>query len=279
MIRTVFTILFLLLACVEGFGQSTFQGLTPGKSTRAEVERVLGQPVKPASATLFEYKPRWNADRIYAQYDDAGPAATLERIELTCTEPPGFVSAGPDSGCSRLHFAMQENYSVNVYMADAVKKLIRADGDTRYSYYFAQPRFMVFTEPFANDAGGKELRWAFYSAALFAGAAPKNLTCGGLRLLGTWDTNRGRMTIVREGATVGRGLLASERVTGTYSEGTGSFRGLLNQFTLEAEWKDDTGTGTMRLRAGGQTMSGEWKRTSGNGPGEGTWEGRCVETN
>ena len=275
--RTSTMILFLLITCATCFGQSSYKGLTPGKSTRAEVERVLGQPVKTASATLSEYKPRWNADRIYVQYDDAGPAATVERIELTCTDPPGFVSAGPDSGCSRLHFAMVENYSVNVHMADSVKKLIRADGDTRYIYYFAQPRFMVFTQPFANDAGRQELRWAFYSAALFAGAAPKNPTCGGL--LGTWDTNRGRMTIVREGATVGRGLLASERVTGTYSEGTGSFRGLLNQFTLEAEWKEDNGTGTMRLRGGGQTMSGEWKRTSGNGPREGTWEGRCVETN
>jgi hypothetical protein len=36
----------LLLACVPCFAQSSYKGLTPGQSTRADVERVFGWPVK-----------------------------------------------------------------------------------------------------------------------------------------------------------------------------------------------------------------------------------------
>lgn len=32
--------LLLLLACVNGFGQTSYKGLTPGQSTEADVEHV-----------------------------------------------------------------------------------------------------------------------------------------------------------------------------------------------------------------------------------------------
>ena len=46
MTRILPTFLFLLLACAACFGQSTNKGLTPGQSTRSDVERVFGWPVK-----------------------------------------------------------------------------------------------------------------------------------------------------------------------------------------------------------------------------------------
>ena len=42
----------LLFACATCFGQSTYKGLTPGQSTKTDVERVLGPPVKEHSETL-----------------------------------------------------------------------------------------------------------------------------------------------------------------------------------------------------------------------------------
>jgi hypothetical protein len=56
--RNTFAVVLLLLLCGFCFGQSSYKGLTPGQSTRADVERVLGQPVKSVSKTLVEYKNR-----------------------------------------------------------------------------------------------------------------------------------------------------------------------------------------------------------------------------
>ena len=52
--KTFCVMLVLLLACAVSVGQSSFQGLTPGQSTRSDVERVLGQPVNTVSDTLIE---------------------------------------------------------------------------------------------------------------------------------------------------------------------------------------------------------------------------------
>lgn len=43
MSRIPFIILSVLLSCAAGFGQTSYKGLTPGKSTKADVERVLGR--------------------------------------------------------------------------------------------------------------------------------------------------------------------------------------------------------------------------------------------
>ena len=75
-------ILFILLSCVTCFAQSSFMGLTPGQSTRAEVERVLGQPVKKVSETLIEYRPQPMTSKVYVQYRK--DAAVIERIEVLC---------------------------------------------------------------------------------------------------------------------------------------------------------------------------------------------------
>ena len=79
-----------LLTCASFFaftsaicvGQSSYKGLTPGTSTRAEAERVLGQPVKNVSATLIEYRPQPLTSKIYVQYRKDSPV--IERIEFFC---------------------------------------------------------------------------------------------------------------------------------------------------------------------------------------------------
>src|SRR2546428_1912970 len=76
--------LFMLIACATCFAQSTYKGLTPGKSTRAEVEGVLGLPKSEVSETLIEYTPREDVSRLYVQYGGKTPTAIAERIELIC---------------------------------------------------------------------------------------------------------------------------------------------------------------------------------------------------
>jgi hypothetical protein len=53
--KTANAIAPVLLTCIAGFGQSSYKGLTPGQSTRVDVERVLGRPpkhiAKPSSNT------------------------------------------------------------------------------------------------------------------------------------------------------------------------------------------------------------------------------------
>src|ERR1700694_4617913 len=61
--RTLIMILFMLLSCVGNYGQGSgdqpewYFTLIPGQSTKKEVEKLLGQPLKTVSETLFEYEP------------------------------------------------------------------------------------------------------------------------------------------------------------------------------------------------------------------------------
>src|SRR5712664_585372 len=87
--RTLIVILFVLLSCAVCFGQSSFKGLTPGKATRSDVERMLGQPVNKLSETLYEYAPpevktyhQISCGQIFVQYRKQ--SRVVERIEVLC---------------------------------------------------------------------------------------------------------------------------------------------------------------------------------------------------
>ena len=78
--RLTKTTVWLLLACITASGQGQFQGLQPGRSTKDDAERVLGQPVSQVSETLIEYKAQQQGQKIYIQYRKDSP--TIERIEV-----------------------------------------------------------------------------------------------------------------------------------------------------------------------------------------------------
>ena len=82
--KTLGVALLLLLSHLVCFAQSSYKGLTPGKSTRADVERAFGQPIESASKskTLIEYKSPENVGKLYVQYRDESPNAIVERIEV-----------------------------------------------------------------------------------------------------------------------------------------------------------------------------------------------------
>src|SRR5262249_5030061 len=77
--------------CATGLGQTSFQGLSPGSSTRSDVERILGQPVRTVpvtnvtNATLFEYKPPAGIAKVEVGYK-AGSSA-VERIRVHFLKP------------------------------------------------------------------------------------------------------------------------------------------------------------------------------------------------
>jgi hypothetical protein len=77
----ILTFVTVALASLGCLGQTPFLGLKAGASTKAEAERVLGQPVKEFSPTLAEYRPQSASGRIFVQYRENG---VIERIELMC---------------------------------------------------------------------------------------------------------------------------------------------------------------------------------------------------
>jgi hypothetical protein len=268
-------IIIVLLTCFNCFGQTTFQGITPGKSTRTQSERVFGKPLQSVSQTLVEYAPQAEADKVYVQYRDASPDAVVERIELTCTHD-GWGMKTPNSlRCSRWS-SIQEKYKVDLSLPDAFKK---SDNPLKTTYYFGSPRFIVNSTKYLPGLLQTD-SWAFYSRELFQNAVPERGCTG--TVLGDWETNRGRMTVVRDGDAFlddyGR---FGQRFKGTYSQNQGTFSGTRSVGGGVFEWKDDTGSGTMWLSVSfnGDTVEGQWTRETGQGPVEGKLTGRCVEPN
>jgi hypothetical protein len=226
MSRIAFIILLLQLACATGFAQTSYKGLTPGQSTRADVERVLGRPLKDVSKTLVEYKSAEAEGKLFVQYRDDSPAAIVERIERTCyTQSCASV---------RDEFFQQ----TDAVLADASSKNEK-QGRGVIARYYGAPRFIVHTLR-GDTPTDFEKRVGFYSKELYESAVPKGGCTG--TIFGTWQTERGRMTIVREG---------DNGIRGTYAKNNGAFS-LKQQDDAYpggyiGKWRDDTGSGTMAL--------------------------------
>jgi hypothetical protein len=152
-------ITFLLFAYIIGLGQTSYKGLTPGKSTRAQVERVLGQPVNNVSATLIEYRPQPLTSKIYVQYREG---SVVERIEVLCRLP--------NSSCS--DFARSLNLSLPKW-AEADKG---PSGDAGYFvWYYPPPQYVVATVDYKKGIEYVDSRLAFYSPELYLVAVTKAL--------------------------------------------------------------------------------------------------------
>ena len=272
-------ILFMLLSCATCFGQSSFMGLTPGKSTRAEVERVFGRPVNSASKTLSEYKPQQEADKLYVQYRDGSADALVDRIEVTCTHDGWGMNTASSLRCSRLNSSIQSKYEVDLSKPDAFN---RSDNPVKTTYSFGAPRFVVNSTRYLSASLQQTESWGFYSRELFENVVPTRGCTGAL--YGDWDTNFGRMIIMGDGDPVRNdsGNL-EQHVKGSYSRNNGTFTGTKDYVgMITGEWKDDTGTGTLILFSGlvgSNTISGKWERDTGTGPATVKLTGRCVEPN
>lgn len=237
-------ILFALVACSICFGQSSFKGLTPGRSTRADAERILGRPVKEVSRTLVEYRSPEAAGRLFVQYGDDSPGAVVERIELTC---PGKWGGG--AVCDRLLGPV-----ASVEFGARVREPIKEGTPSKATVYFGAPRFMRVVEIWNGNE--VEYRAAFFSPELYEAAVPKGGCTG--TISGAWDTepvfaNRpesylsfGRVKIEKDG---------EGGFKGTYQKNNGSFTLRLDgeqsqnfiygHSRYKGDWKDDAGSGTV----------------------------------
>src|SRR5690242_9318034 len=83
--RLVVITVFLLSASATSLAQTSFQGLTPGTSTRGDVGKALGQPIRTISATLVEYNPPAGIAKVEVAYVAA--SSIIERIEVYFLKP------------------------------------------------------------------------------------------------------------------------------------------------------------------------------------------------
>ena len=285
--RIFLGIFTLLTACAACFGQSTYKGLMPGKSTRVEAERVLGRPVKGVSATLLEYKEPADlgrpegVDRVYVQYREASPAAIIERIELLCDAHPGRERR---AGCYNLFRKLTMDVDTSRRGREVADMTERdSSGVFKRKGYYGPPVFLV--RAWSTDKEAPQDRLGLYSPELFESSVPKS--CTGT-FLGEWETNRGRLILTDVPGVYRAGDWGSPETTGTYTANGGTVTGS-GIHTLIGEWKDATGSGTFELEINighpyvpalddRKVFTGTWERTSGKGPKKGKWEGRCVET-
>jgi len=77
-------LLLALLAMAPAARISTYKGLQPGKSTRAEVDAALGQPARSLSATVFDYGLADGSGSIQVEFRANG---VVERIERRFNRP------------------------------------------------------------------------------------------------------------------------------------------------------------------------------------------------
>ena len=150
--RVLTIILFALAGCATCFGQTAYRGLTPGRSTRADVERVLGRPVRVVEEPLFEYGPQRDAQKIYVQYD--GETQVADRIELVLASPARRADVIRDL---RLRLPLKATAA-------------RQNAKGRLEEHFGAPAHVVLTYE-GEDAGGEVIRVGFYSPDLFRHAA------------------------------------------------------------------------------------------------------------
>jgi hypothetical protein len=151
---------FLLFACATCFGQTSYKGLTPGKSTRADVERVLGLPVKKISETLVEYRPQPLTSKIFVQYQTG--SVVVERIEVLCRLP--------NSTCK--DFERSLNLSLPKW-SEAYK--IPSGDAGYYVWYYPPPQYVVSTADYKKGIELVGSRLAFYSPELYVVAVTKAL--------------------------------------------------------------------------------------------------------
>ena len=83
--RAQSALVWIVLSSALCLGQSSFQEITPGSSTRTDVARVLGQPVRSISPKLIEYAPPQGIAKVEVEYRNG--SEIVERIEVYFVRP------------------------------------------------------------------------------------------------------------------------------------------------------------------------------------------------
>jgi hypothetical protein len=143
--KLIGTVTFVLSIWAIGLGQSAFQDITPGASTRNEVENALGQPVRTIGANVFEYKAPAGIAKVEVRYDGS---SVVERLEVYFLKP---ISRS----------ALLQKYSLSE-RADARK----ANAEGKPVEFFGGSALLAFTYATADESRGVATV-GYYSGDLF----------------------------------------------------------------------------------------------------------------
>jgi hypothetical protein len=249
--KITFSILFLLLTCAACFGQSSYKGLTPGKSTRAEVERVLGRPTSQVSESLFEYAQ--GGSQIYVQYSKTLPTAiriqaiyspAIERSKVLAAERLPKVA---DTRRTNKHGALEEyfgypNYVVLTYDESSQTQVGQVG-------YYSRELFESVTPELAKStltSGATSLPRVIRECETYQGAICGTWTLQGNQFQAAWENGaKAMLTIERfdSGAVV---IIRRD----TNSDFTARYTGQLSGNRIER--------GTVTWTSQGQSWSGTW---------------------
>ena len=150
LLKTLSVLGWIVLIVATSVGQSSFQEITPGSSTRNDVTRAFGQPVRTISATRFEYNPPDGIARVEVEY--AAGSSLVELMEVHFLRP---VSR---SGLVK-KFGLEEP----VETSDAEGKLVE---------YFGDSWLLSLTYVSADAASGVS-SVGYYSRELFEAKFPR----------------------------------------------------------------------------------------------------------
>ncbi len=152
-IRPAVVVIALMIGCVCARAQTKFNGqITPGVSTRSDVDKFLGEPVKQESATLFEYKPPTGAARLDIGYRADGVVFYVNAMftqtypRQTLVQAFGLPSQPQPTMIAQAHL----------------------------DEFFGAPAYLVFTYATSQASSGV-INLRYDSAEAFAGEAPGNV--------------------------------------------------------------------------------------------------------
>lgn len=159
--RVVLRLLAIALAIGSGSvalsAVTRWKGLEPGRSTRVEVEKILGAPARAITPRLVVYEGQPGIGRIVAEYRED---SVVNRIEINLLQP--VARAG-----------LIENFKLV-----SIKSLQKPQPDGKAAEYFGETASLVFFYDSPSLESGIA-RIGFYSRALFDQVTGAELTDGG----------------------------------------------------------------------------------------------------
>ncbi len=126
--------------------QRSYQDVTPGVSTRGQVDAALGAPSRVVSATLSEYRGVTGITRVEVEFDGAGDQARTRRIDAVLAPPI-------------TRRALTSSYGL-------AEPALRAARDNRLVEYFGAGAWLAFVYAGADESTGVE-RVSHLSEAAF----------------------------------------------------------------------------------------------------------------
>jgi hypothetical protein len=148
--RLIFGVVFVALGCGSLCAQLKFDGqILPGVSTRTDVVKTLGAPIRQDNATDFEYKPPAGAQGLVVCYD---PSDVVFYITATLSQPT------QRDGMVQVLALPSQTQPTKIMQGHLVE-------------YFGAPNYMTFVYE-ARDAASGVMMLRYDSPKAFAGEVP-----------------------------------------------------------------------------------------------------------